>query len=119
MSTTPMHRRSSWIPLPPRVEVAEQTGSMAAVNRDLAARELLRNAPEVFETGWLKGYKPSYDWRMMYLPVEVEIIVQCAQYTAFNTFFDFMIALYPDTKEERVLMRSIRLWSQIMENRGE
>ena len=118
-TTTPMQRRSSWVPLLPRAEVAAETGSMAAVNRDIAARELMRNAPEVFHTGWLKGVKFQFTWKDMYLPLEVEIIEQCANYKDFSNFFDFMLAVNADVKEEKVLMRAIRLWNQIMENRDE
>jgi hypothetical protein len=89
---------------------------MAAVYRDLAARELLRNAPEVFETGVFAGQMPTFHWRMLFLPTEVEIIQQCADYKDFDSFFSFMIIVYTDMKEEKILMRSIRLWDQICSN---
>jgi hypothetical protein len=114
--TATADRRTSWTPLLPRPEVAT---SIAAVRHDLAARELLRNAPEVFETGVFAGQMPNFHWHMLFLPTEVEIIQQCADYKNFDSFFSFMILVYTDMKEEKVLMRSIRLWNQIMENKGE
>ena len=115
MSAT-AHRRTSWTPLLLRPEIAAQTGSMAAVYHDLAARELLRNEPEVFETGWFKDSKPTFHWRMLFIPSEIEIIEQCAEYKDFDSFFSFILFVYTDMKEEKVLMRAIRLWDQICSN---
>ena len=112
-------RRSSWVQLLPRAQVAEETGDMAAVNRDKAIRELLRNAPEVFTTGMLKGFKPSIHWKELYTPTEIEIIEQCTGYTSFDTFCEFMVLLFPDKKRASVVHRSMKLWDQILTNRGE
>jgi hypothetical protein len=119
MSVAAPYRRSSWIPLLPRHEVAQQTGSMAAVLRDLAARELLRNEPAIFITGVLAGEKPQFHWKDTFLPIEVEIVEQCADYTSFEHFVSLMILMFPSDKSEKVRYRSIRLWDQIMSNRGE
>lgn len=113
-------RRSSWIPLAASEKVADLTGCLAAVRRDLAIRELLRNAPEIFVTGMYAGMDTSeYTWKDFFTPTEVEIIEQCAGYTQFYTFLHFMLLLFPEQKKAKVQHHAIKLWNQIMINRGE
>jgi glutamate synthase (NADPH/NADH) small chain len=51
--------------------------------------------------------------------VEVEIIDQCAGYTSFDTFTQFMCLVFPDEKKPVVVHKSYKLWDRILTNRGE
>lgn len=118
--TTTTYRRTSWVALLPRPEVATETGSLASVERDRIIRELLRNEPDIFVTGMFAGMDMSkYHWKDFYTPTEVEIIVQCMGYTRFDYFLQFMLIMYPEKKETKVQHHAIRLWDQIMNIRGE
>ena len=111
---------SNWITLPPRPEIAAKTGDMAAVERDITIRELMRNTPEVFITGMFAGMDTSeYHWKDMFTPTEVEIIEKCADYARFDIFLNFMLIAFPEENPNKVQHRAMKLWDQIMVNRGE
>lgn len=117
-----MARRSSfvtvhaqqWIQLP-----TKPASSMAEAERDQAARELLRNAPEVFTHGVLQGLRPTVSWHDLYSDTEVAIIKEGMDMKNFNQFLSFMVQLFPESKRTKVVFHTIRLWNQVCELKGE
>lgn len=117
MATATSERRSSWVQLLPRAAADPSPSSIA---HDLAARELLRNVPEIYEVGCLAGIpKPKIDsWEDLFTPMEVAIIGEGSRLKNFNEFLAFMIQLFSEERKAAVVKKAISLWHQIEQNKG-
>lgn len=116
-------RRTSWVPLP-----LKPATTMTQAEHDRAARELLRNAPEVYSTGVLQGMAPKLlTWEDTFSETEVAIIKECMTIERFDDFLTIMVELFPNnatekaknTYRKKLLLKAISLWHQISTLRGE
>lgn len=103
-----------WVDLP-----SKPAPTMAEAQRDQAARELMRNAPEVFTQGALQGFQPAFTWEDLYSETEVAIIKEGVAMKNFNQFLEFMVQLFPESKRPKVVYHTIRLWNQVCELKGQ
>lgn len=115
-------RRSSYVASQPWVTLpTKPLSSMAEVAHDLAVRELLRNAPEVFTDGVLAGMAPKeIPWEDYHSGTEVAIIKEGMKLKNFNEFLSVMTELFPSASEEesnvhrkKVLLWAIYLWNKV------
>ena len=100
---------------------------MALVERDLAMRELLRNAPQVFEVGcFLEEFSKkaaNLKWEDLYTPEEVVLIQEGAQYKSFPLFLAFLLIVFQPQieagtlKKAKLLKNAERYWEQIEKNK--
>ena len=118
-------RRTSWVPLP-----LKPATTMSQAEHDRAARELLRNAPEIYSTGVLQGMAPKLlTWEDTFSETEVAIIKECITIDRFDDFLTIMMELFPcllDATEKekniyrkKLLLKAISLWHQISNLREE
>ncbi len=109
---------SAWATLP-----LKPAATMAEAVHNQAARELLRNAPEVFTDGCLAGLAPQFTWEDLYSETEVAIIKEGVKLRNFNEFLTVMMELFPPSEsatleeknlhKKKVLMKTIDLWHMV------
>ena len=123
-------RRCSFIPCTWTELPLKPASTMAEAVHNQAARELMRNAPEVFTNGALEGMAPIIQsWEELYTGTEVAIIKEGLNMRTFNDLLAVMVELFPPSEganekatmlhRKKVVFQTIRLWDQVCELKGE